>query len=50
MKAAMSAVDKAGNMRDYPEVGSNWKIVPNILNLQLNEKFKFQEISDDRKE
>jgi hypothetical protein len=41
-KAAMQAVDKAANIKDYPEKDLNWKIVPNILKLQLEGKIQFQ--------
>jgi len=36
-KAAMKAVEKIGNIREYPEDDSvKWKVVPNILKLMLN--------------
>ena len=40
-KAAMRAVDKVSNIRDYPEKDTNWKVVPNVLKLILNEDVKF---------
>lgn len=46
-KAAMYAVDKVGNIDEYPEKDLNWKVVPNILKLQLDNKFQFQEIEND---
>lgn len=41
----MKAVDKLGNIRDYPESeeDKNWKIVSNILDLVLNEKIQHYE-------
>lgn len=41
----MKAVDKLGNIRDYPESeeDKNWKIVSNILDLVLNDKIQHYE-------
>ena len=39
-KATMRAVDKISNIRDYPEENLNWKVVPNILKLVLDEEIK----------
>ncbi|MFW5751928.1 MAG: hypothetical protein ACOCW8_01175 [bacterium] len=41
----MKAVDKLGNIRDYPESeeDKNWKIVSNILDLVLNGKIQYHE-------
>ena len=39
-KAAMAVVEKIGNLKEYPEDDKSWKVVPNILNLTLNEKIK----------
>jgi len=41
-KAVMKAVDKVGNINDYPESDLNWKVVPNVLKLSLEEKIKFE--------
>ncbi len=41
-RAAMCAVDKVTNIDDYPESDYNWKIVPNILKLTLEEKVKIE--------
>ena len=41
-KAVMKAVDKVGNIKDYPESDYNWKVVPNVLKLALEEKVKFE--------
>ena len=43
--ASMKAVDKLGNIRDYPESeeDKNWKIVSNILDLVLNDKIQYHE-------
>ena len=40
-KATMSAVEKIGNIKDYPEDNKSWKVVPNILKLTLDEKIKY---------
>lgn len=40
-KAVMKAVDKVGNIEQYPESDLNWKVVPNVLKLSLEEKIKF---------
>jgi len=39
-RAAMVAVDKVANIKDYPESDHNWKIVPNILKIALEEGVK----------
>jgi len=43
--ASMKAVDKLGNIREYPESeeDKNWKIVSNILDLVLNDKIQYYE-------
>ena len=43
--ASMKAVDKLGNIREYPESeeDKNWKIVSNILDLVLNDKIQYHE-------
>ncbi|MGB4268501.1 MAG: hypothetical protein WBK20_04890 [Spirochaetota bacterium] len=48
--AAMKVVDKLGNIEGYPESDKNWKVVPNILNLMLNNtiKYEFKEDTKDR--
>ena len=40
-KASMAAVEKIGNIRDYPEDDRSWKVVQNILKLTLDEDVKF---------
>ncbi len=40
-KAVMKAVDKVANIKDYPETDLNWKVVPNVLKLSLEENVKF---------
>ena len=40
-RATMQAVDKVANIRDYPEDNLNWKVVPNILKVMLDEDLKF---------
>lgn len=47
-KAVMKAVDKVANIRDYPETDFNWKVVPNVLKLSLEENVKF--LYDESKE
>ncbi len=39
-KAVMRAVDKVNNIKDFPEENLNWKVVPNILKLALDEDLK----------
>lgn len=41
-RATMIMVDKMGNIKDYPESDENWKVVPNILKLVLDEKLNFK--------
>jgi len=41
-KAAMRAVEKIANIKGYPEDDFSWKVVPNILNLTLNENIHFE--------
>ena len=40
-KAAMIAVEKKGNIKEYPEDGDK-KLVSNILNLLLRERVKYK--------
>jgi hypothetical protein len=40
-KAAMNSVDKVANIKNYPEKDTNWKVVPNILKILLNEEITF---------
>lgn len=40
-KSAMQAVEKLGNIKSYPERDKNWKVVPNLLQLMLDEKIKY---------
>lgn len=47
-KAVMKAVDRVGNINQYPESDLNWKVVPNVLKLALEEKVKF--VYDDSQE
>lgn len=41
-KATMKYVDKIANIKNYPEENLNWKVVPNILKLTLEEELKFE--------
>jgi hypothetical protein len=45
-KASMHAVDKIANMTHYPDNDKKWKVVPNILQLMLEEKVKFEHMDD----
>ncbi len=38
----MMAVTRQKNIADYPEPDLNWKIVPNILKLMLDEQVKYE--------
>ncbi len=40
-KAAMQSVEKIPNMKNYPDDDYNWKIIPNILKLALEEDIKY---------
>jgi hypothetical protein len=40
-RAAMNVVDKLGNVKEYPEEDTNWKVVPNILDLMFDGKINF---------
>jgi hypothetical protein len=40
-KALMQAVDKIGNIKDYPEENINWKVVPNIIKLVMDGKLQY---------
>ncbi len=35
-KGVMKAVDLVGNIKNYPETDLNWKVVPNVLKLALD--------------
>jgi len=39
-KGVMKAVDHVANIRNYPEEDLNWKVVPNVLKLALEEEIK----------
>ncbi|MCP4133274.1 MAG: hypothetical protein GY754_20060 [bacterium] len=41
-RAAMVAVDKIGNMKDYPDENTSWKVVPNILRMILGDDLNFE--------
>ena len=40
-RASMVLVEKIGNIKDYPEDDTKWKVVPNILKLMLDETIKY---------
>ncbi len=37
----MMMVDRLGNIKGYPEEDENWKVVPNILHLLLNDNLHY---------
>ena len=39
-KGVMKAVDHVANIKDYPEEDLNWKVVPHILKLALENEIK----------
>ncbi len=41
-RASMVTVEKIGNIKEYPEDDSKWKVVPNILKLLLDETVHYQ--------
>lgn len=48
-RAAMSVIDKIGNIKDYP-TEENTKVVTNILNLLLDKKIKYKVIEQEEEE
>jgi len=46
----MEAVEKIGNMNKFPEDDTNWKVVPHILRLMLNDDVKFEYTEDGGKD
>ncbi len=47
-RAAMGAINKIGNMKDYPEENSN-KVVSNILDMILSDKIKYEVLEEEEK-
>ena len=43
-REANLAIDRLGNIKDYPEDGRGWKVVPCVLSMVLNEKIKFHRV------
>lgn len=41
-KGVMKAVDRVANIRNYPESDLNWKVVPNVLRLALDNEIKLK--------
>lgn len=41
-RAAMMAVEKIENIRNYPEEDIRWKVIPNILKMVLNGEIKYE--------
>jgi hypothetical protein len=41
-RACMEAVEKIGNIRQFPEDSNKWKVVPNILKLVLNDNLHYR--------
>jgi hypothetical protein len=46
-KGVMKAVDYVGNIRGYPEDDLNWKVVPHVLKLALEDKIKIVHNKDE---
>lgn len=44
-RAANLAIDRLGNIKDYPENGRGWKVVPCVLGMVLDEKIKFHRVA-----
>ena len=44
-RAANLAIDRLGNIKDYPDNGRGWKVVPCVLNMVLDEKIKFHRVA-----
>ncbi|HEY1405106.1 MAG TPA: hypothetical protein VF857_00715 [Spirochaetota bacterium] len=40
-KATNTAIDRRDNITNYPEDARNWKVVPTVLQIMLDEKVKF---------
>ncbi|OHD71535.1 MAG: hypothetical protein A2W19_16150 [Spirochaetes bacterium RBG_16_49_21] len=49
-RSTMEAVEKIGNMNKFPEDDTNWKVVPHILRLMLNDDVKFEYTEDGGKD
>jgi len=49
-KGVMKAIEKIGNISEYPEDDKSWKVVPNILELALNETIHFIHNKEDNAE
>ncbi len=49
-RSTMEAVEKIGNMKKFPHDETEWKVVPHILNLMLNDDVKFEYPKDDVEE
>lgn len=47
-RAAMKTIDRIDNIDGFEEVKGNWKIVPAILKLMLDENIKYN-ISEEEK-
>jgi len=48
-RALMETIDRVGNIDNYSEDDTSWKIVPNILKLVLEDEVKY-ELTEDTKE
>lgn len=44
-RAANLAIDRLGNIKDYPDNGRGWKVVPCVLGMVLDEKIKFHRVA-----
>lgn len=49
-KSVMRAVDKINNIKDFPEEHLNWKVVPHILKLALDEELKIDFVDTNKDE
>jgi hypothetical protein len=46
-RATMKAVDNIDNIEGYPEPNPNWKVVPNVLKLVLDDTVKVEYKEED---
>ena len=44
-RAANLAIDRLGNIKDYPDNGRGWKVVPCVLGMVLDEKIKVHRVA-----
>jgi len=46
-KGTLLAIDRLGNIKDYPADSRGWKVVPNVLNMVLNGQIKFHRVASE---